>query len=119
MQGHEYVWDLRQIHKKKPTCIFINDFPCREFVTDPEDQGVMPNVVTHGDVIESLDLRFVVGCMVSANSPSERRAKALFERLKAFNPSLMVVAHHRTKKTFPGFEPDLWIGTWKAGEENV
>lgn len=119
MKGHEYIWELRKVHRKKPMCIFINDYPCRDWATDPDEQGAMPNVVIHGDVIETLDFRFVVGCMVSANSPSERRAKALYNRLKTFKPSVLVVAHHMAKKSFPGFEPDLWIGTWKAGEENV
>lgn len=119
MRGQDYILELRKVHKKKPTCIFINDFQCNEWATHPDEQGSMPNVVTHGDVIEALDLRFVVGCMVSATSPSERRAKALFNRLKVFKPSMLVVAHHKTKKTWPGFEPDLWIGTWKAGEDDV
>ena len=119
MRGHEYVIELRKVHKKKPVCIFIHDTPLPDWALDQDEQGTLPNVCVHGDVLEALNLLFVTKCMVSANSPSESRAKALFERLKIFKPSLLVVSHHVTRKSFPGFEPDLWVGIWKDGEDNV
>lgn len=118
MRGHEYIYDLRKKHKLKPLCIMVNDFACQDWVGHKDHQGVTPNVVIEGEPIETLDMRFVRGCVVSASSPSESRAKALYARLKMFKPSLMVVAHHVSHQAYPGYVKDCWIGIWKD-EQNV
>ena len=78
MRGHEKLIEIRKAGRK-PKIVFINDYPCR---TDWFTTGDHVTICVAGDDINSLDLRFVVGCMVSATGDTETRAKQLLEACK-------------------------------------
>lgn len=62
---------------KAPESIFIEDHKslnCNEWHL----YGDMPTICVHGDQLQDIDLRFVIGLIVSISSFSEQRAKALF-----------------------------------------
>lgn len=88
MRGHENIITLRK-RGTSPKTVFVNDYPCD---TDWYNPGakygqVWPSdhatVSTAGDVIQLLDMRYLVGLQVIISSGSETRAKALFEKAKA------------------------------------
>lgn len=116
MRGDKYIYDLRKRYKLKPQCIFVNDYECEDWVTDVENQGAYPTVVTHGDMIPTLDFRFAIGCNVSASSASEARARALFDRIKVFKPALLVSAHI-DGKTARTRDREPWFGVYKEEEK--
>ena len=86
MQGHEHIYTIRK-QGQKPAMIFINDYPCK---TDWHDFDAHVTVSTAGDPIETLDLRFLVGCSVNISGTDEKRCKALFEASKAHGAHLVV-----------------------------
>lgn len=92
-----------------PGVVFINDYP---MASDPNhDRLTMDTVCTDGDVIQTLDLRFVVGLKVSISSLSEVRAKALAEKCKAAGASVVAACHVQQGK--PGWEQNGWAQVWK------
>lgn len=89
MKGHDAIIALRKTHLC-PSFVFVNDYPCK---TDWFEHGDHATVCTAGDVIQTLDMRFLVGCKVSITSPSEIRAKALFAHAKAAGAIIVAAGH--------------------------
>ena len=102
MRGHEPLIAMRK-SGIAPKIVFINDFPCqdsRDWSNPGEKYGeVWPadhaTVSTAGDLLSSLDLRFVVGLTVSITSESEGRAKAIFAKAKWFGAKTVAACHHQ------------------------
>jgi hypothetical protein len=101
MKGHLKLIAMRQAGRK-PTIVFLNDYP-----TNPEelnwdnpgetfgkDWGPSPvTICTHGDDIETLDLRFLAGCTVTISATEEDRAKKLFGAVKASGAKTVAAVH--------------------------
>ena len=77
MKGHEGIIKMRQ-QGLAPGMISLDDFNFPSPLTNWETHGDIPTVCVHNDVIEGLDLRFLVNMKVSITSNSEERAKHLF-----------------------------------------
>ena len=98
MRGHENIITLRK-RGISPDTVFINDFPCDTDWFNPGAKygEVWPSdhatVSTDGDVIQMLDMRYVVGLKVIIMSESETRAKALFEKAKASGARTVAAGH--------------------------
>lgn len=108
MRGHERLIDMRKAGKA-PKIVFVNDYQCAtDWFESPDDHVT---ICTDGDAIELLDLRFLVGVMVSVGSTNERRAKALFDRCKAASASV-VAACHVQKQTHPTLQTG-WTQIWR------
>lgn len=91
MRGHEAIIRMRKEYGKKPPFVFINDYPCQ---TDWFEEGIgYARISIHGDKLESLDLRFLVGLSVSVTASSEKRSKALFEACKSVGVAQVVATH--------------------------
>ena len=91
MRGHEAIIRMRKEQGKKPPFVFINDYPCQ---TDWfEDGAGHARISVHGDKLENLDLRFLVGLSVSVSAASEKRAKALFEACKQAGAAQVLATH--------------------------
>ena len=111
MRGHERLLELRS-QGIKPKVVFINDWPCD---TNWFETGEHVTISTVGDSIETLDLRFLVGCTVSISSEQENRAKALFEACKAAKAQT-VAACHTIPRTNP-WEVKTWADIWSQENE--
>ena len=92
MKGHEGIIKLR-LKGKAPELILLDDFSHPSPMTDWEGYDSMPTVCVHGDAIEGLDLRFLVGCKVSVTSHDLDRAKRLFNACKAAGATWVAVSH--------------------------
>jgi hypothetical protein len=98
MRGHESIIAMRK-QRTTPGTVFINDFPCDTDWFNPGAQygqvwaSDHATVSTAGDVIQMLDMRFLVGLQVIISSESETRAKALFEKAKASGAKTIAAAH--------------------------
>jgi hypothetical protein len=110
MRGHEAIIRMR-LKRKVPAIVFVNDYPC---MTDWEKYADHATVCVSGDSVSALDLRFLTGLRVSISSPTEERARELFERVKAVNPELVGSCH---------VQPDVhpvdqsgWVGVWSREE---
>lgn len=105
MRGHEAIIAMRNAGKR-PSIVFINDYPdvCASDWHNPGEKfGKVwapdhATVSTADDVIQMLDMRFLVGLRVSISSESEIRAKALFEKAKACG-AVTVAAGHSLKSS--------------------
>lgn len=107
MYGHEQIIQNR-LAGHVPRVVFFHDEPMPKcFINERE---VADTVCTHGDVIQLLDLRFVVGLRVSISSGSEVRAKALFERCKAAGASVVAAVHTMDPKD--GNWRKSWCEIW-------
>ena len=107
MKGHEDIITMRR-NRMAPAFVFINDWPCK---TDWMRERAAATVCTDGDVIQSLDLRFLVGLQVVVSSTDERRAKALFEACKAAGAKAVASCH--IKDGVPGWKQDGWFQVWR------
>jgi hypothetical protein len=87
MTGHEQIIAMRK-RGIKPEIVFINDFPCQ---TDWAEYQEHATVCVHNDLIESLDIRFLVGMAVSVSTTKENRAKALLNACKRASVSIVSV----------------------------
>lgn len=106
MRGHEAIIAMRKAGKR-PSFVFINDYPCE---TDWEQHGDHATVSTAGDVVQLLDMRFLVGLKVSISSTNEVRAKALFDQCKAAGVTCVGAAH--IDKTVKPWEQKGWADVW-------
>ena len=89
MKGHDHLIQLRKAGRA-PKIVFLNDYPCK---TDWHTYGDHATVCTHGDLMSSLDLRFLVGLTVSISASTESRAKALFAKAKWFGAKTVAACH--------------------------
>lgn len=89
MHGHENILALRS-EGKVPKIVFLNDYPCK---TDWFEHGENATICTAGEPISSLDLRFLVGMTVSISATSEKRAKALFNKVIAAKAKTVAACH--------------------------
>ena len=107
----------------KPAIVFLNDWPCdtsKDWHNPGEKAGESwepdhATVNTVGDVIQLLDLRFLVGLQVSISSFSEIRAKALFDQAKAHGAITVAACHsieHKNKPMSTG-----WFSVWRKNTE--
>lgn len=112
MKGHVEIIKMR-LRRQKPSLVFINDYPCDEQL-NWHKYGDHATVCVHGDPIESLDFRFLVGTRVSITSMDEGRTKRLFERVKSAGAEEVVAGH-----AIPGgalFVKTGWTEIWHKGE---
>ena len=109
MRGHEQVLEMRLIDRVTPTAIFVHD--CALVDMAYECENGMPSVgLSKSDVMQSLDLRFLMGCEVHAVFHDEQRAKEFFERAQQFKPNTLVsCVVYRDKLDAHG---DLWMGIY-------
>jgi hypothetical protein len=106
MKGQEQIIAMRKAGKR-PSFVFINDWECD---TDWEQHGDHATVSTFGDVVQLLDLRFLVGLKVSISSKSEIRAKALFDHCKAAGASCVGSCH--VLDGVPAWKQSGWSDVW-------
>lgn len=114
MQGHEPIIAMRR-KGRAPGVVFINDFPCKTS-RDWHICGDHATVSVHEEVIQLLDLRFLVGLRVSINGSTEVRAKALFEKAKA-SGARVVGAVHACRHN--GIVKSGWCEVWKKEQESA
>ena len=97
MYGHEPIIKMR-LAGRRPGAVFIDDHPCpvaRDWHNPGRKYGERwpadyPSVCTHGDLMSSIDLRFLVGLRVHISATNRGRAKALFEKAKAAGAAMVV-----------------------------
>ena len=102
MKGHTEIINARMAGKA-PAFVFVNDYPCQ---TDWFDFGEYATVCTHGDMLSSLDLRFLKGLRVSISATTEARAKALFKLVKQADASAVASCH--VKPDVHALDQDGW-----------
>lgn len=111
MRGHEKIIAMR-LSGHSPKFVFLNDWPCN---TDWFETGDHATVSTAGKAISSLDMRFLIGLTVSISSEDEKRAKALFDKVKQAGAKTVAAVH-----SIPGVKPRLqtgWIEVFHAQKE--
>lgn len=89
MKGHQPLIAMRKAGIC-PQIVFINDFPCQ---TDWHDHGDHVTICVHGDVIQTLDMRFLVGMAVSVSGSTETRSKALLAKARASGAKKVAAVH--------------------------
>lgn len=107
MRGHQHLIQMR-MNRRKPEIVFLNDYPCE---TSWVEYGECPTICTHGDRIQELDLRFLVGLTVSISSTVEMRAKQLFEVVKKAGAAVVAACHVQVDKH--QFEQSGWSEFWQ------
>ena len=121
MTGHEPLIAMRKAGQR-PEAVFLDDFesptardwhePGKRFGQAwPMDYPTV--AIAKSDNPRSLDLRFVVGLQVHISSPSEGRAKALFERAKQCGAA--VVAAAVLEAGIKPREQSGWMEIWHRG----
>lgn len=113
MRGHERLIDLRRAGKV-PRMVFVNDWAC---ATDWFEDGNAVTICTDGDVIQLLDLRFLVGLRVSISAKSEIRAKALFEQCRAAGAAAVAACHVQDDRRH--WEQSGWSQVWVKPVQEV
>lgn len=89
MRGHDQIIANR-LNGFVPSIVFLNDYPCK---TDWFDHREHATVCTHGDLLSSMDLRFLTGLKVSISATTEARAKALFKKAKESGAAVVAACH--------------------------
>lgn len=79
MRGHENVIQVREQGLKPAGVVWLCDHPVKPDFLEwrYRDDGRSPTVCTHGDQLESIDLRFLVGLTVEVCGEDAKRVKAL------------------------------------------
>ncbi len=114
MRGHEKLIEYRRMGKS-PRDVFVNDYPCNtDWYENPGDHAT---ISTDGDDVELLDLRFLVGLTVHISSPSEIRAKALFEACK--RAKALRVGASVTQGEKRAWDQSGWAAVWHHDAKGV
>lgn len=113
MRGHEHLIEMRRA-KKSPRYVFVNDYPCQ---TDWFETGDHATICTAGDSVDLLDLRCLVGLIVSVSSPVEARAKALLEACKRAGAAVVAACHVQAERH--QFDQSGWTAVWRRNETEV
>lgn len=91
MRGHHKVIELRQ-SGKRPAVVFVNDYPTNPAYLDGTTVDIS------GDDLAGLDLRFLVGLVVSTGSHNEARAQAILEACKRAGAAMVACCHIPLKR---------------------
>lgn len=97
MRGHDALIKMRMAGKT-PASVTLYDFPID---TNWQQWGDIPRVCVFGDQIIDLDLRFVIGLIVSIESYDQKRASQLFAKSIEFGASIVASASHPSPKDDP------------------
>lgn len=108
MRYHNEIIERRKAGKVPPV-VFVNDYPMTN--DKRHDALTFDTVCVDGDVIQLLDLRFLVGLKVSISSLSETRARALAEKCKASGAAVVAACHVQQDKH--GWLQTGWAEVWK------
>jgi hypothetical protein len=92
MRGQDGIINMRK-KGLVPSLINIDDFDFKSPLTNWEEQDDVPTVCVHQDVLEMLDLRFLIGMTVNITSCSEERAKKLFHLCKKAKAKNVIAGH--------------------------
>jgi hypothetical protein len=101
MKGHEALISMR-MRGESPSIVFIEDDLCDTNWHAPTTKSGIPLerdqpiISTHGDRLETLDFRFLIGLKVSIGSRVESRAKMLFELAKKAGAKTVAACHIQT-----------------------
>ena len=114
MRGHQKLIEMR-MNRKRPGIVFVNDYECD--VDWHTNTGDAVTVCTAGDVVQTLDLRFLVGLTVSVSSTSEIRAKALFEKCKAAGAETVAACHIQEDRHH--WQQNGWANVYRKQAEVV
>lgn len=112
MRGHQKLIEMR-MNRKRPGIVFVNDYDC--YVDWHTNVGDAVTISTAGDVVQALDLRFLVGLKVSVSSPSEIRAKALFEKCKAAGADTVAACH--IQEANQPWQQSGWVNVYRKQAE--
>ena len=96
MRGQDGIIKIR-MQGLAPALINIDDYSFKSPLTDWEEKDQTPTVCVHKDVLEMLDLRFLIGMTVNISSASEDRAKRLFDLCKKARAKKVISGHVITK----------------------
>lgn len=107
MRGHDLIIRNRMAGIR-PVVVFMNDWPCLPLAFEDGN-----TVSTDGEPVDLMDLRFVVGLVVSISSESETRAKQLFEACKAAGATMVAACHQHSGLPV---EQKGWAEVWKKPE---
>ena len=77
MRGHEQLIQVRTQGLKPAGLVFVDDYPVKPVFLDWLQNQSMPTVCVHGDDIDSLDLRFLIGLSVNVAGDDVGRVKKL------------------------------------------
>lgn len=77
MRGHEQIIAVRKAGLKPAGLVHLDDYPVNPLFLDWLKNESMPTVTVYGDELATLDLRFLVGLMVSITGDDLARVKAL------------------------------------------
>jgi hypothetical protein len=77
MRGHEQIIQIRKSGIKPSGLVFIDDYPVKPVFLDWLQHQSMPTVCVHGDDIDALDMRFLVGLTVQVSGDDLMRVKRL------------------------------------------
>jgi putative intracellular protease/amidase len=105
MRGHQKVIELRK-KGYKPAIVFLNDYQTPAWALDGTTVDIS------GDLVEGLDLRFLVGLMVSTGATTETRAKAILEACKRAGASVVGVCH--TPERIPDRKRTDYVEIWNG-----
>jgi len=112
MRGDQKLIEMR-LRRQRPGIVFLNDYPCdTDWFKNPSDAVT---ICTAGDAIAPLELRCLVGLTVSVSSPSEARAKALFEKCKASGAAVVAACH--TQDDAPAWSQSGWTQVYRKTSE--
>ena len=94
MKGHEDIIFMRK-NGMKPQLVHLVDGPVSTKWREPHD---VPEVCIYTDVPERADFRFLIGLRVNVMASTEKRAKALFEAIKAVKPEVVACGWSESPK---------------------
>ena len=104
MRGHEDLIRLRESGVKPTGMVYVDDYKVMDKWVKWLSEKTMVTICTHGDDVQSLDMRFLVGMAVNVSGDDIDRVKALSVACKRAGASV-VFAHCCGKSAM-----------WKSGE---
>ena len=113
MRGHAPLIAMR-MSGKRPGIVFLNDYPCD--VNWHKDREAAVTVCTHGDQLNTVDLRFLFGLTVSISSTVEQRARQIFEMAKASGAAVVAACHVQPDRHV--LSQSGWVEVWRNNEAN-
>lgn len=77
MRGHDDLIRMRTQGAKPAGLVFLDDDAVKPEALNWLEDGFEPRICTHGDALNTLDLRFLIGLKVAVNGDELVRVRAL------------------------------------------
>lgn len=92
MRGHDDLIRMRTRGAKPAGLVFVDDYAVQPGALNWLAEGFEPRICTHGDSLNALDLRFLIGLKVAVTGDVQERVRVIAAACRKAGAELVIAS---------------------------